>query len=240
MPPKKICSDKAPLKKREWSVTTCYKRGVKAGFVAGLNRGRRDQVPPVAPAPQAVPQQGVEFGNTLMSREALFTEQGVKKAKVVKAIPQAVLQMKVKAGVKKAQQSKAKKVAQEAVKASVARQARLVAQERENELMRTNDVNIEAPRVKPAGRRQKFRNFYGLDRAPEVVAPNPVAPPVNDRPSIKAIMDAALATRRSKSKIDVLISNAYFNVPELTRDQKKAMKTAGMINYLKENKGYRD
>lgn len=49
------------------------------------------------------------------------------------------------------------------------------AQERENTLMAANDVNIQAPRVKPAGRKQKFRNFYGLDRVADVVAQNPIA-----------------------------------------------------------------
>lgn len=43
MPPKKICSDKAPLAKREWSVSNCYKRGVRSGFVAGINRGKEEE-----------------------------------------------------------------------------------------------------------------------------------------------------------------------------------------------------
>lgn len=37
MPPKK-CSDRAPRNMRETSVSTCYKRGLKSGFVAGLNK----------------------------------------------------------------------------------------------------------------------------------------------------------------------------------------------------------
>lgn len=43
MPPKKICSDKAPLNKREWSVSSCYKRGVKSGFVAGIKKEKEKQ-----------------------------------------------------------------------------------------------------------------------------------------------------------------------------------------------------
>ena len=54
-------------------------------------------------------------------------------------------------------------------------QAQQQAQQRENAQMGANDVNIQPPRVKPAGRKQKFRNFYGLDRAAEVVVQNPVA-----------------------------------------------------------------
>jgi hypothetical protein len=45
MPPKKICSDKAPLAQREWSVSTCYKRGIKSGFVAGLQSAKKKNIP---------------------------------------------------------------------------------------------------------------------------------------------------------------------------------------------------
>lgn len=37
MPPKK-CSDLVPRNQRETSVSTCYKRGLKSGFVAGINK----------------------------------------------------------------------------------------------------------------------------------------------------------------------------------------------------------
>lgn len=42
MPPKRICSDKAPLNRREWSVSSCYKRGLKSGFVAGIQKANKD------------------------------------------------------------------------------------------------------------------------------------------------------------------------------------------------------
>jgi hypothetical protein len=51
----KICSDKAPLNRREWSVTKCYKRGVKAGFVAGLRKAEQRQAQ--AQPPRLIPQQ---------------------------------------------------------------------------------------------------------------------------------------------------------------------------------------
>lgn len=57
----KICSDKAPLKDREWSVTKCYKRGVKAGFVAGIKKAQKDaqalMTPQPTPSPTLIPQQ---------------------------------------------------------------------------------------------------------------------------------------------------------------------------------------
>ena len=41
----KICSDKAPLNKREWSVSKCFKRGLSAGFAAGVRKGQQGLVP---------------------------------------------------------------------------------------------------------------------------------------------------------------------------------------------------
>lgn len=200
MPPKRVCSDKVPLgenKVRE-QPGICFKKGLRAGFAAGIQKGTNQA-----------------------------NEQGVKRARIVRAIPQAALQMKAKAGVRKAKETTARRAAE-------------AAQAQERQLMASNDVNIEPPRVKPAGRRQKFRNFYALDRAAAVVAPNPVGAPIDERPSISDILRDELARRKSKSKIDVLISNASFPVPELTRNVKKAMGTAAMIQYLKNTKGYRD
>ncbi len=85
-------------------------------------------------------------------------EQGVKRARVVREIPKAALRMQAVRGQRKARE----RVAQQA-------------QERESALMAANDVNIQAPRVRNPARRQRFRNFYGLDNAAEVVAQNPVA-----------------------------------------------------------------
>ena len=44
MPPKKICSDRAPLNRREWSVTNCYKRGISSGFIAGIKKSEKDSL----------------------------------------------------------------------------------------------------------------------------------------------------------------------------------------------------
>jgi len=160
MPPKKICSDKAPLNKREWSVSTCYKKGIRAGFVAGIQKAQK--------------------------------------------------------------------------------QAQQGAQAQENALMAINDVNIAPPRVKPAGRKQKFAAYYNFPLRAAVVDVNPVAAAEDTRPSIRQIIRDVLRGRKSQAQIDILISNNYFPVPELTRNQKKALKTTGMIQYLKTVKGYRD
>lgn len=40
---RKVCSDNAPLPRREWSVSECYSRGRRAGFVAGLLTQQRRQ-----------------------------------------------------------------------------------------------------------------------------------------------------------------------------------------------------
>lgn len=66
MPPKKICSDTAPLAQREWSVSECYKRGVKSGFVAGLKKGRNQGIQrgrlnvAIEQAPRLIPQGNVQ------------------------------------------------------------------------------------------------------------------------------------------------------------------------------------
>jgi len=56
MPTRKICSDKAPLNKREWSVSSCYKRGVKSGFVAGIKKGKEQEKKNVRPIIEATAQ----------------------------------------------------------------------------------------------------------------------------------------------------------------------------------------
>jgi hypothetical protein len=42
----KICSDKAPLNKREWSVSRCFKKGLSAGFAAGVRKGQEGLLVP--------------------------------------------------------------------------------------------------------------------------------------------------------------------------------------------------
>jgi len=198
MPPKRVCSDKEPLgnnKVREMP-GVCFKKGLRAGFAAGIQKGTKQA-----------------------------NEQGIKRAGIVRAIPSAALRMQAKRGVRRARE----RVAQQA-------------QERENTLMAANDVNIQPPRVRNPARRQQFRNFYGLDRA-EVVAQNPVAAPLNERPSISQILNRENPRVNGKKQLndgDILISNGNFNVPELTRNQKKAMGVPGFKRYLKETKGYRD
>lgn len=50
--PNRICSDTAPTPSKETSVSTCFKRGIKAGFAAAMRR-MEPQVPPPPPAPPA-------------------------------------------------------------------------------------------------------------------------------------------------------------------------------------------
>jgi hypothetical protein len=38
----KICSTKAPLNKREWNVSKCFKRGRAVGYVAGIQKGIKE------------------------------------------------------------------------------------------------------------------------------------------------------------------------------------------------------
>lgn len=198
-----VCSDKIPLPQGQLrnKPGACFKLGLRAGFAAGIQKGTKTT-----------------------------TEQGIKRAKIVKAIPKAALQIQVKRGIRKAQET-------------IAKRAETAAQERENALMSANDVNIEPPRVRNPARRQQFRNFYGLDRAAAVVAQNPVGAPLDDRPSISQILNRLNPKVNGKKQLndgDLLISNGNFNVPELTRNQKKAMGVAGFKRYLKETKGYRD
>jgi hypothetical protein len=56
MPPKK-CSDKAPLAQKETSLSTCYRRGLSSGFVAGLNKAKmiqKKKMPAILAASQAI------------------------------------------------------------------------------------------------------------------------------------------------------------------------------------------
>lgn len=38
----KICSTKAPLNRREWNVSKCFKRGRATGYVAGIQKGIKE------------------------------------------------------------------------------------------------------------------------------------------------------------------------------------------------------
>jgi len=38
-----VCNDRAPLNRREWSVSVCFDRGRRQGFVAGLKIAQKNQ-----------------------------------------------------------------------------------------------------------------------------------------------------------------------------------------------------
>ena len=108
----------------------------------------------------------------------------------------------------------------------------------EQQQMMMNDTDIRGPI-----NRRELDRIVEQDtniQPQDIVYRDVIQPEIPQSNSIKEIVSRALASRGSKTQIDVLISNSYFNVPELSRRQKKELKTAGMIKYLKENKGYVD
>jgi len=194
MPPKIkiVCTDKIPLPQGtiRQKPGFCFKQGLRVGFAAGAQKATK-----------------------------IATEQGVKRARIVKAIPPAALRMQAVRGKRKAKETTERRV-----------------QERENALMAANDTNIEIPRVKPAGRKQKFRNFYDLDEKKK-----PSIKEILDRinPRVPGMRNGKPIMKKRLNDGDLLISNGNFNVPELTRDVKKDMGIPAMKAYLIANKGYR-
>ena len=170
MPIKFVCTDKIPLPQGQIrnKPGICFKTGLKAGFAAGISAGIK---------------KGTKRGTKIGARIA--NEQGVKRARIVRAIPQAALQMQVKRGVRRARET-------------VARRADLAVQQRENAQMEMNDVNIQpaAPRVRPAGRRDRFNAYYNINQPPAV------APLI----SIKAYVDTEKARGR-KNRVDVIATD---------------------------------
>ena len=73
-----ICNDRAPLNRREWSVSECFSRGRRAGFVAGLKVAQRNQarIRPVLEeirgrqaVPLVQPPVGVQIPNSVSSNK---------------------------------------------------------------------------------------------------------------------------------------------------------------------------
>lgn len=155
-----VCSDKIPLPQGQIrnKPGVCFRNGLRAGFAAGIQKGAK-----------------------------VATEQGVKRARIVKAIPQAALRMKAVRGMRRAREL-------------VARQADLAVQQRENAQMMANDVNIipPAPRVRPAGRRDRFNAYYGINQ--------PIQPVQAQLISIKAYVDAEKARGR-KNRVDIIATD---------------------------------
>jgi hypothetical protein len=97
------------------------------------------------------------------------------------------------------------------------KQVEVSARNRENAEMAANDMNIRTTNNKPS-----IKEI--LDRI---------------NPQVEVVKNGKRTMKKQKNDDDLLISNVNFNVPELTRTQKKAKGKQGMIRYLIENKGYR-
>jgi len=213
MPPKKICSDR-PLKKNEIrdTLANCYKRGYSDAL----------KIEKIA-SKQTTPFESVNIDvGTFLSKKAKKTASSkftYKSSAKKQTNPYEQPDIKYESLLKKPKETassnfytrKQPKKKEEVM--NVAEQLQMMA----------NDTDIGGDII---------RNV----NEPEVVIPQ-VQP--QEQKSIKDIMTRALAGRTSKSMIDVLISNAYFDVQDLTRNEKKKLKTAGMINLLKQ-RGYVD
>lgn len=193
-----VCSDRPKLKQGEIrnKPGICFKNGIRAGFAAGIQKGQK-----------------------------VATELGVKRARIIKEIPQAALQMKAKRGVRRAREETARRTAQ-------------LAQIAENAMMAANDVNIERPRVKPAGRRQKFRAHYGLDVArtiaPVALPPTQVPIAIPNAPVVINIKDEINRIKGNRTnRTDVLAEIVQREFPELGNQTTiKKLKKRGMIERL--------
>jgi len=219
MPPKKICSDR-PLKKNEIrdTLANCYKRGYNDALkIAKINK---KEITPLDSV-------NIDVGSFLSKKpkKTASSKFTYKSSAKKQTNPYEETDIKYESLLKKPKETASsnfytrkqpKKKTEEVM--NVAEQLQMMA----------NDTDIGGDVI---------RNV----NEPEVVIPEVVIPQVQpqEQKSIKDIMSRALARRTSKSQIDVLISNAYFNVPELTRNKKKKLGTAGMINLLKQ-RGYVD
>jgi hypothetical protein len=97
------------------------------------------------------------------------------------------------------------------------KQVEISARNRENTEMAANDMNIRTTNNKPS-----IKEI--LDRI---------------NPRVEVVKNGKTTMKKLKNDDDLLISNVNFDVPELSRSQKKAKGKQGMIRYLIENKGYR-
>lgn len=213
MPPKKICSDR-PLKKNEIrdTLANCYKRGYNDALK--IEKINKKEITPLDSV-------NIDVGSFLSKKpkKTASSKFTYKSSAKKQTNPYEEPDIKYESLLKKPKETassnfyirKQPKRKEEAM--NVAEQLQMM----------VNDTDIEGDII---------RNV----NEPEVVIPQVQQ---QGQKSIKDIMARALAGRTSKSQIDVLISNAYFNVPDLTRNEKKKLKTAGMIDLLKQ-RGYVD
>lgn len=211
MPPKKICSDR-PLKKNEIrdTLANCYKRGYNDALK--IEKINKKEITPLDSV-------NIDVGSFLSKKpkKTASSKFTYKSSAKKQTNPYEEPDIKYESLLKKPKETassnfyirKQPKRKEEAM--NVAEQLQMM----------VNDTDIE---------RDIIRNV----NEPEVIIPQVQQ---QGQKSIKDIMARALAGRTSKSQIDILISNAFFDVPDLTRNEKKKLKTAGMIDLLKQ-RGY--
>lgn len=214
MPPKKICSDR-PLKKNEIrdTLANCYKRGYNDALkIAKINK---KEITPLDSV-------NIDVGSFLSKKpkKTASNKFTYKSSAKKQTNPYEEPDIKYESLLKKPKETASSNFYTRKQPTKKTEEVINVAEQLQ---MMANDTDIGGDII---------RNV----NEPEVVIPQ-VQP--QGQKSIKDIMTRALAGRTSKSQIDVLISNAYFNVPDLTRNEKKKLKTAGMINLLKQ-RGYVD
>lgn len=214
MPPKKICSDR-PLKKNEIrdTLANCYKRGYNDALkIAKINK---KEITPLDSV-------NIDVGSFLSKKpkKTASSKFTYKSSAKKQTNPYEEPDIKYESLLKKPKETASSNFYTRKQPTKKTEEVMNVAEQLQ---MMANDTDIGGDII---------RNV----NEPEVVIPQ-VQP--QGQKSIKDIMTRALAGRTSKSQIDILISNAFFNVPDLTRNEKKKLKTAGMIDLLKQ-RGYVD
>jgi hypothetical protein len=179
-----VCTDRTPLVQGEVrdKPGRCFSKGLKAGFVAGLKKGQEGQVPvgqpPAPPATQQIPPPppAPPAPQQIPRRDAVIIEnQADDIYRVIDDFVRGVEQ-----------------IARPNVRLVFDQAAEEARRRLETQMMRREDVRpmqiprppvvplfqaiedepvpapmAEAPRVRRQGRRQRFREFYGLDREEE-------------------------------------------------------------------------
>jgi hypothetical protein len=223
MPPKKICSDR-PLKKNEIrdTLANCYKRGYNDALK--IEKIANKQTTPfesvnidvgtfLSKKPKKTASSKFTYKSSAKKQTNPYEEPDIKYVSLLK-------KPKETASSNFYTRKQPKKKSEEGM--NVAEQLQMMA----------NDTDIGGDIITNEQPIDVVRN---INQAQVVI---PQDQPQGEK-SISKILARALAGRTSKSQIDVLISNAYFNVEGLTRNEKKKLKTAGMINLLKQ-RGYVD
>lgn len=214
MPPKKICSDR-PLKKNEIrdTLANCYKRGYNDALK--IEKITKKEITPLDSV-------NIDIGSFLSKKpkKTASSKFTYKSSAKKQTNPYEESDIKYESLLKKPKETASSNFYTRKKPKNKIEEGMNVAEQLQ---MMANDTDIGGDII---------RNI----NEPEVIIPQVQQ---QGQKSIKDIMTRALAGRTSKSQIDILISNAFFDVPDLTRNEKKKLKTAGMIDLLKQ-RGYVD